>query len=90
MNAFIPIVAFYDIHGGNREVLFFYSVPDTTRNIYVFKYLSDASTASKLPESNKVRDKRKPITEETRRLQKLPKERIQVRGEAGGSPTKRK
>jgi hypothetical protein len=27
-----PIVAFYDIHGGKREVLFFYFVPDTTRD----------------------------------------------------------
>jgi hypothetical protein len=26
-----PLVAFYDIHGGKREVLFFYFVPDTTR-----------------------------------------------------------
>jgi hypothetical protein len=25
------LVAFYDIHGGKREVLFFYFVPDTTR-----------------------------------------------------------
>jgi hypothetical protein len=28
-----PLVAFYDIHGGKREVLFFYFVPDTTRDI---------------------------------------------------------
>jgi hypothetical protein len=28
-----PLVAFYDIHAENREVLFFYFVPDTTRNI---------------------------------------------------------
>jgi hypothetical protein len=27
-----PLVAFYDIHGRKREVLFFYIVPDTTRN----------------------------------------------------------
>jgi hypothetical protein len=27
-----PLVAFYDIHGGKREVLFFYFVPDTTRD----------------------------------------------------------
>jgi hypothetical protein len=26
-----PLVAFYDIHGGERELLFFF-VPDTTRN----------------------------------------------------------
>jgi hypothetical protein len=27
-----PLVAFYDIHGRKREVLFFYFVPDTTRD----------------------------------------------------------
>jgi hypothetical protein len=29
-----PLVAFYDIYGGKREVLFFYFVPDTTRDNY--------------------------------------------------------
>jgi hypothetical protein len=29
-SAINPLVAFYDIHGGKREVLFFYFVPDTT------------------------------------------------------------
>jgi hypothetical protein len=33
LSAIIPVVAFYDIHGGNREVLFFYPVPDTTRDL---------------------------------------------------------
>jgi hypothetical protein len=32
VNAINPLVAFYDIHGGKREVLFYYSVPDTTRD----------------------------------------------------------
>jgi hypothetical protein len=27
-----PLVAFYDIHRGKRAVLFFYFVPDTTRD----------------------------------------------------------
>jgi hypothetical protein len=27
-----PLVAFYGIHGGKREVLFFYFVPDVTRD----------------------------------------------------------
>jgi Na+-transporting NADH:ubiquinone oxidoreductase subunit NqrB len=27
-----PLIAFYDIHGGKTEVLFFYFVPDTTRD----------------------------------------------------------
>jgi hypothetical protein len=30
VSAINPLVAFY--HGGKREVLFFYSVPDTTRD----------------------------------------------------------
>jgi hypothetical protein len=30
--AFNPSVAFYDIHGEKREVLFFYFVPGTTRD----------------------------------------------------------
>jgi hypothetical protein len=32
VSAINPLVAFYDIHGGQREVLFFYFVPDTTRD----------------------------------------------------------
>jgi hypothetical protein len=31
-SAINPLVAFYDIHGGKREVLFFNFVPDTTRD----------------------------------------------------------
>jgi hypothetical protein len=31
VSAINPLVAFYDIHGGKREVLFFYFVLDTTR-----------------------------------------------------------
>jgi hypothetical protein len=30
-----PLVGFYDIHGGKRKVLFFYFVPDTTRDVKV-------------------------------------------------------
>jgi hypothetical protein len=29
-----PLVAYYDIHGGKREVLFFYFVPDTTQDFW--------------------------------------------------------
>jgi hypothetical protein len=40
-SAINPLVAFYDIHGGKREVLSFYFVPDTTQDflsyIYFFK-----------------------------------------------------
>jgi hypothetical protein len=32
LSAVNPLVAFYDIHGTKREVLFFYIVPDTTRD----------------------------------------------------------
>jgi hypothetical protein len=32
VSAIDPLAAFYDIHGGRREVLFFYFVTDTTRD----------------------------------------------------------
>jgi hypothetical protein len=35
VNAINPLVAFYDIHGGEREVLFIYFVPDTTRDLRI-------------------------------------------------------
>jgi hypothetical protein len=35
-----PLVAFYDIHGGKRDVLFFYFVPDTTRDTSIIRYVS--------------------------------------------------
>jgi hypothetical protein len=35
VSAINPLVAFYDIHGGTREVLLFYFVPDTTRDLHV-------------------------------------------------------
>jgi hypothetical protein len=34
VSAINPLVAFYDIHGGKREALFFYFVPDTTRDLF--------------------------------------------------------
>jgi hypothetical protein len=33
VSAVNPLVAFYDIHGRKKQVLFFYFVPDTTRDI---------------------------------------------------------
>jgi hypothetical protein len=33
VSAINALVAFYDIHGGKRGVLFFYFVPDTTRDL---------------------------------------------------------
>jgi hypothetical protein len=35
VSTIIPLVAFYDIHGGKRGVLFFCSIPDTTRDNYI-------------------------------------------------------
>jgi hypothetical protein len=32
VSAINPLVAVYDIHGGKREVIFFYFVPDTARD----------------------------------------------------------
>jgi hypothetical protein len=42
VSAINPLVVFYDIHGGKREVLFFYFVPDTTRDIILIFQLSDS------------------------------------------------
>jgi hypothetical protein len=36
VSAISRLVAFYDVHGRKREVLFFYFVPDTTRDVYVY------------------------------------------------------
>jgi hypothetical protein len=33
-----PLVTLNDIHGGKREVLFFYFVPDTTRDFWISTY----------------------------------------------------
>jgi hypothetical protein len=32
VSAINPLVAFYNIHGGKKDVLLFYFVPDTTRD----------------------------------------------------------
>jgi hypothetical protein len=44
VSAITPLVAFYDIHGRKREVLFSYFVPDTTRDPCV-KYSVSNSTS---------------------------------------------
>jgi hypothetical protein len=36
-SAINPLVVFYDIHGGKREVLFFYFVLDTSRDVKKLK-----------------------------------------------------
>jgi hypothetical protein len=33
LSAINPLVAFYDIHGGKREMLFFYCVADTRQDV---------------------------------------------------------
>jgi hypothetical protein len=38
VSAINPLVAFYDIHRGKREVLFFYFVPDTTLPIIALAF----------------------------------------------------
>jgi hypothetical protein len=35
VSAINPLVAFYGIHGRKRELLFFYFVPDTTRDLEI-------------------------------------------------------
>jgi hypothetical protein len=46
-----PLVAFYDIHGGKREVLFFYFVLDTTRD---FSYIHIIFYYNWLPDVNPI------------------------------------
>jgi DUF1365 family protein len=36
VSAINPIVAFYDIHGGKRGVIFLYFVPNTTRDSHSY------------------------------------------------------
>jgi hypothetical protein len=36
VSAINPLVASYDIHRGKREVLFFYFVPGTARDLYIY------------------------------------------------------
>jgi hypothetical protein len=45
VSAINPLVTFYDIHGGQREVLFFYFVPDTTRDKKIHHQLINVPTA---------------------------------------------
>jgi hypothetical protein len=40
ISAINPLVAFYDIHGGKSEVLFFYFVPDTIRDTKIIFLLN--------------------------------------------------
>jgi hypothetical protein len=48
-SAINPLVAFYDIHGGKREVLFFYFVPDTSRDFHTtFSLIAGVSAINPL------------------------------------------
>jgi hypothetical protein len=44
VSAINPLAAFYDIHGGKREVLLFYFVPDTTRDYETFIDVDNLNT----------------------------------------------
>jgi hypothetical protein len=63
-SAINPLVAFYDIHGGKRELLFFYFVPDTIRDeiiqhvqryLIYFSRLSSRATEDSTPQSDRTR-----------------------------------
>jgi hypothetical protein len=47
-----PLVAFNDIHGRKREVLFFYFVPYTTRDHYIRSYTSSLSLNINIRKAN--------------------------------------
>jgi hypothetical protein len=47
VSAINPLVAFYDIHEGKREVLFFYFAPDTTRDLLYTRYIELISNKAK-------------------------------------------
>jgi hypothetical protein len=44
VSAVNPLVAYYDIHGGKREVLFFYFVRDITRDISIYIIVENTIT----------------------------------------------
>jgi hypothetical protein len=47
-----PLVAFYDIHGRNGEMLIFCTVPDTTRDISLIYNNSDVIQSRRTKEMN--------------------------------------
>jgi hypothetical protein len=57
VSALNPLVAFYDIHGVSsmREVLFFYFVPDTTRDNVPFKVMLNTALTRRLWNGQSVR-----------------------------------
>jgi hypothetical protein len=60
VTAINPLVAFYDIYGGKREVLFFYFVPDTTRDSRTpherhFLLITKTNYNTSIPAKKKIR-----------------------------------
>jgi hypothetical protein len=47
VSAINPLVAFYDIDGGKREVLFFYFIPNTTQDIFYSLFIRIAAKTRK-------------------------------------------
>jgi hypothetical protein len=47
VSAINPLVAFYDIDGGKREVLFFYFIPNTTQDIFYSFFIRIAAKTRK-------------------------------------------
>jgi hypothetical protein len=54
VSAINPLVAFYDIHRGKREVLFFYFVPDTTRERYIVPLLKKRLNPKKMSRGERL------------------------------------
>jgi hypothetical protein len=65
VSAINPLVAFYDIYGEKREVLFFYFVPDTTRDnytifcngIFILNYFRSSCKGFSLPVKGEIKQK---------------------------------
>jgi hypothetical protein len=55
VSAINPLVAFYNIHGGKTEVLFFYFVSETTRDyilIYIYFFVNTYILYIEIPRPN--------------------------------------
>jgi hypothetical protein len=47
VSAINPLVAYYDMHGEKREVLFFYFVPDTARDQFARRTMAEINNVHK-------------------------------------------
>jgi hypothetical protein len=54
ISAINPLVAFYDIRGGNIEVLFFYFVPDTSRYCHFLDFFNSKIVKNIIIKSNVI------------------------------------